>query len=648
MQDLFDLNQEHLVGKLIRAPKGNCALGQLSVPLAKDVLVLSAADLQHTDMKILADLFPVLAGNIVKFDNQSVLAVFGPSYEAVELYASQIEMDYLPIENEVTPSVYRKNYKVVGPAYDSIEGEEFESSLTFNSHTESTISGQRVHAVFQDGKIHIKCVSQWPMHIKQQVAEELGISPQDVIVYPQNCYASSDQLVYQPTITGILASVAAMKSSKLVELSVPMTSTQPQLEFNFKTKTDSNKNIVAHKAVVSADLGCYPIFASEYCNAVISAMAPPYPLISLNLEASALASGNPPACFFKDLGYGAALAATEIHFSKLAKHLGKSPAVLRTKMFEQIPVLGTAVKGRLMDSPVYDLLPQTLKACVNDSFFERYNAAYSQKTVHSNTDYCRGIGVSCGEGTQGFSSEFPYLKDYYVSVSKDDYGNVMISKSLQSSESNIELWRNLVAKQLEVDSANVRFADINDFGVADNGPAVLSRSNSFIAVMLEKACQDIKNRCNEGYPITSTISFTPNPSTLFTSYCNGTMTMGLHVDWLSFMPVVDSVTVRLAFGKILNPAGLKSHLRHTIINTIAEICPDINLNFNIDLKTAQDSSKPVGSADSLVRGLTISSFVSALSQAMKTNITSIPISREEIFELTRKKEEEKDENINDN
>lgn len=652
MQDLFDLNQQHLVGKLIHAPKGNCALGQLSVPLAKDVLVLSAVDLQHTDMQILGDLYPVLAGNIVKYDNQPILAVFGPDFESVELYSRQIEIGYLPIDTPQETAVVRKTHRTFGKSYDQVEGTEFESNLTYYPHSESTISGQRVHAVFKDGKIHIKCVSQWPMHIKQQVASELGLNMSDVLVYPQEFFASNDQLVYQPTITSILASVAAVKTKKLVELSVPMVSRQPELKFRLLTKTNPEGIPIAHKAMVEADMGVYPVFASEYCNSLIAGLVPSYPVQSLEMDACAVSSANPPACFFKDLGHSMAVSATEVHFNKLASSLGKNPAKFREEMFTRENRSELSIKKQIIESPLSDRLPQTVKACVADSVFERLYAANNQKGVHQNINYARGIGISCGEGTQGFSYQFPYLKDYSVSVTLDGLGNVTVSQALQTSETNKEIWRNVVAKCLDIDPQRVSFLSINEPGVVDNGPSVLSRSSSFMANLLEKTCEDLKSNENGTYPVTATRSIdVPEGNLLYSSYCNGTVIVSLHVDYVTLMPVVDNVTARLAFGKVLNLQGLKSHLRQMIISTIAELCPDVNQNFKIDLKLASDQSKPLGGADSLVRGLTASSFLSALCQALGRNIEKMPVTQKDMFEMTMKKtesKEEKDENKSDN
>lgn len=638
-----------LVGRVVLAPKGNCTIEEIKTPIAKEILVLGASDFKTGFVSIGADSYPILAQDTVQYDNQPVLAVFGPTYEEVEMYCKGIEISYSenpPVQTTEVGS-FSKSYGEK-PSYNDEDVSKFTSHVEVVAHSNSTVRGQRIRVLYDEGKIYAKVSSQWPMNLKASLANELDVDIRDITLYADDYYSPYDQLLIQPTLTTLVAAVASKKTGCTIEYSIPMTSFQPAISIDFETVLGEENKILDHTVTAHVDLGAFPIFPQEYCVQMFAGLVPSYPLKHLSVSCSATTSSNHPAGFFNDLGHAVALAASENHFNSIAHEKNIIPSVFKAKLFgpedNSNNGLFSEIHDLVRDFTCSYSVSSTLNDCAQTSNFNRFYSVNNQvantvRGVNPFINYSRGIGIACGEGIQDFSNNFQQSKCYSMTTTLTESRRLVVSTGLEGSKSMKKIWTDIIEDRLNIDKQNIIFIGINDEDSIDIGPSVLSRTVRLVPMLIESSCDEINRRLEKGElpPITTTVSNSRHNGThLFNSDTCGSIAVSLHIDTQSLCPVIDKIWARINFGKIFDVSKLKSSLKRQITMTILEICPCVKNTFDIDLLIHSDSSKPTGSASSLVRGLIISAFIDALSQATSHRIYRIPVSEHDMLGIIRK------------
>ncbi len=644
--EIFDNSKTRLVGKIVRATEiGN--IDAIDMPDDKNIVTIASEDLSVKKIRILNDYIPVFAESRIDYAEQPVLAVFGQDIESVEQFIEKITLHITPDKIQ-TKELYSEH--PVKFRHGDIEKyfrnpERIITSDSFvEAHCETLLSAQRILAKIEDDIVYIKTASQWPLHIRDSVAFAMQKPANKVYIVSDIVHSDYNQLVLNPSFASVIAATAARKTGMLCELQISMSSWQPETLYHFETDIDENNRILAHKVNVDIDLGFYPTFVDEICNHIMTGLVPLYKCNALSIQINIKKGNVPPVNFFVDLGYGIALAATENHFNFLFHKLHISPSEWRLENLRDINPISETVRK----SSEPQAIGKTLEETVADSFFERSHAVYTQmgiknKLGRSIMSYSRGIGISCGQGIQGFSNKFPYIKQYSVKVMLSENRKVEISVGIQTGRHLRRIYREIVQDYLDVDYQSISFININDESIRDAGPSVLSRSMVMIPKMLVSSCRKIKDRQEQGasYPI-SEESFYLNSeeAPYFESQCCGTVVVDLHIDTVRIIPVIDRVTARIKCGKVFDAQALKESIRHIISETIKEVLPYADNLSDIDLKIRGNMKLDPGSCSSFVRGLTIASLSTALSQALSCNMIKLPVSETDLMAILRKQGEQ--------
>lgn len=636
--EVFDKKQEHLVGKLFRAEKcGN--ITEIELPEDKNIITVSASDLSVKNVKILNDYVPVFAENKSEFCGQAVMAVFGPDIESVETYIREIkinieEENISPVTENLDSFVFK--YGDVSKYFKNTD-RIVSSDSYIDSHCKTLLSAQRIIAKIESGTVFIKDPSQWPLHVRDSVATALQICKDQVYISSEYVHTEYNQLVINPSFAAVITATAARKSGMMCELQVSMSSWQPKSHYHFETELDENNRILAHRATVDIDLGTSPVFLNEICNHIISGLVPQYKTNALEIIINPVKSNTHPISFFADLGYGISFGATENHFNFVLHRLHISPSAWRIENLKEInPLSDRFRKGVDARS-----ISKTVEEAAADSYFERSNSVYDQISVKSRLgrsimSYSRGIGISCGQGIQGFSNAFPYVPQYGATVTVSGNKKVLIGVGFQMDRHLKRIYREVVQKYFDVDYQDISFEDINNPEITDAGPGVLSRGVGLIAGIIENACKNIKKRMNNGdmFPITERgFYLNTENAPYFESHCSGTIVIDMHLDTVKIVPVIDHVTARIKCGKVFDSDLMSESIRHLISETISEICPYAENLSDIDIKVRSNPNIAAGSCSSLIRGLTSASLTTAISQALSYNIPKIPVSETDLMSI---------------
>lgn len=641
IQDLFDLQREHLVGKMVFTDRCDADIISIEVPEFNDITIIGSSDFQNANIEMFGDSIPLFAESHSYYVGQPVIAVFGNDWASVDAFISKVKINYSEETNTKIDDkpVFEYSWKKgkLAPFEEADEKHIIRSKFVVKRHSVSLLGNQRIFASYSEGKLDIQLSSQWIPHIKKTISSCLGLNHNSINVHPIQFQALFDQLLIGPEIASAIASCAAIKTNGFVEFSMPMTSWQPEVTFSIATMIDDQSMPIIQKANITAELGAFPIFASEYAYSLIAGIIPSYNLEGALVNVGIYKSSNVPAAFFSDLGYSVALLACESHYSELVSKCGLRQSDWRSQILEK-----SEIKEALCLGSLSTYLKKTLDEAVEDSWFERNYASNNQikaskSLIPSFMSYNRGVGLACGQGVQGFSNKFNYLSEYAISASYTSEGKLVVYCSVMPRPEVQKVWLDVIKQNLDISSGNISFE--NSSQKSDIGPDVLSRNIKFIPSLLDVLSKEINTKLKAksvSYPIMETVCVNNvEKKELYESGTCGTVIVSLSLDSVMLVPKIDHVWARIRFGKVYNKELVINRLRQLISRTIDEFCPCAQNTYSIDINIHENATMDASSASSLVRGLTAASLVSALNQAFGHVVNQLPISENDILDIIK-------------
>ena len=672
ISEFLDSKKPHIIGKILHADRCGRIL-KITLPPTKDIITVKAGDLEDARLKVLRDYIPILAHSTINYPGEPILAVFGKTSEEVDIYISQIVVEIdenasgqpqsnPELSNDTPPlsqnapelqnsSRQDRLYNGATPfgrpfrfssgninAYFKNPDNVFESEFEIRSYSSSMLSAQRIYANINEEKIYLSCASQWPLHVRDSVASALKIPQKNVIIFPEPFHTNYNNLLILPSIFSAIAAFAARKTGMMVELQVDITTWRPHTKFIFQTQLDANNKPLAYRVRADIDFGAYPVFTEEICNNIMAGLIPDYKVNAFEININSLKSNNPPANFFGDAGFTAALTATENHFNTIIKKIGVFPSRWRLENLKA----DFAARRTVIETTSPEGMFQNVYDCINDTDFDRRFSIYNQNNESEQKSailpYTRGIGMAAGQGIFGFSNKFQYLSQYSISLTLGEK-DITVYLAFNTTRYLRRIYRSIIQKYFDINTDRIIFEDINNAHIQDSGPNVLSRASSMIVFMLEKACAQLKKKQQQGYslPITET-SFSTGfeDSEYFISCCSACISVDMHMDTVKIIPVIDKVTVRVKTGKIFDVSGFQDTVKHTITRTVSEICPCSSNKADIDLKIRSNPHIFSGFSKPMIMALTSSALCTAISQALNQDIEAIPITEQDIVNLLKK------------
>lgn len=648
---LFELNNKHLIGKIVTSTVSSGRIADISLPSDDrfgNMLVLSASDFAgREDMAIMDETFPIFAREEVCFLGQPILAVFGYEAEDVDLYCDQVKVTYQDMgDKEAESQVYGEPFiwnHGVCDDYFTENAKVFKSNFEAVPYRKQMLGDQRFFSVFKDGHMHIRFASQWPIHVRKSVSAALGIPMKDVVLYPQPYHAPYDQLIILPSLMSCICAMAALQSGELVELSFPLESWQPQVKIEHETAYTEEGDLLADKANCTIDLGAFPIFTEEVKHNLLAGLVAMYPMKAAEVTITVIRSQNPPASFFGDLGYSMALAGTENHFTSLAISLGMQPGIWKSERAKSRDPKAPVICESIKEGSDYDKLEKSLNSVMEKSWYSRKYAANTQKTLHMRkmnpvVGYSRGIGIACGDGVMGFSQQFNASANYKLSVTLLEEDQLIVNVGMNCDKSMIRIWKQTIKRYLDIPEDNISFTDVNDPAILDMGPSALSRKIGIVSALLMKACSEIARKKEfSRLPISVTATYEADfTDPFYFSSCIGSVAVELHIDTVLLAPVIDNIWADFHLGRVFDMDRLLSKARHTITSVLSDICPRTSSKCNIDISIEQDSKITTSSLTAALRALTTAALMSALSQALGHTIRRIPVTSDDILGIAKK------------
>ncbi len=675
-----------LQGIIVRAEGGIRQIATHTFPeIDSDCRIIQAKDIiGNNRIEILKKAFPLLNSSTITYIGQPLLLVLAPTLDKAETIRDKIKTTYKSVEDVKG----LKEPQIISYKFGDFEGElnkvsnekniadnkNAADSSKDNKNTKETIDEKVDEELTKKGillnfssKIHLKrqktepnpiykvlselnddildiyAPTQWPALILDNVAAACSIKKNKIIVHKEDHFSPKDEKLILPAVLSTLAAIGTLLTGKSVEIHSTYPTFKSEAFINRITWIDGENNLIAEEIEVTIDQGAYPLFSEEITRHYLAGLMPLYKIRALKVLFTITSSNNPPSNFFDGLGYINAVASSQIHSTKLGKHLGYSPFLWREYNLKE-----NEIQSQIMTLSNMAEQKALLEILEEESYFNRKYAAYKVSKslkikLSTFSPYARGIGLSIAPGISGFSNYFVGLPKQSIALTLDVGGKVEINTSFSPKSKSASIWKRTICAELDVDQKGIKFKE-EGAELKDSGPSVLSRNSGNMTALIKKACAQItEKRFIQGLPI-EVISEIDRPVIKQgTPYFNSTTWIAsvveLRIDPITIEPTVFNVTLFCSLGTVVNENEYIAKIKHSVISTLIEAGAKLapGGDFRIEIKLNHLSDTYTDSVSSVLKGTILASFTSALGMALNEDIETLPTSSEDLLELIKDK-----------
>lgn len=653
-----------LQGVIVRAKEGIGQIPSHVFPkLGKDCYIIQAKDIIGSNrIEVLKEAFPLLNSSVITYIGQPLLLVIAPTLEKSEKIRSEIITSYITIDQPKElkePQIFNYNFGNFDEELkkakskktkenDEIE-EKTETISSFSSSVKQSRRTSKIDPIYKvvseinDDIVDIYAPTQWPGLIQNCVATTCALKKSKIVIHKEKYYSPKDEKLIVPATLAALATLGALISKKNVAIHNDCHLYHSESRIDKTTWIDEEQNIIAEEVNATIDQGAYPLFCEELTRQYLVGLMPLYKLKAFKATFTIVSSNNPPSNFFDGLGYIEAIAASQVHNTKLGKLLGYTPFLWIEQNLKE-----NEIQSQIIDISNINEQKIVLEKLESNSYFNRKYAAYkvnkSLKTKLSTfSSYARGIGISIAPGISGFSNYFTALPKQAIELTLKVSGNIEINTSLYNGSKSSNIWKSIVRNSLDLKEENIEFTEEGP-DLIDSGPSVLSTNTGNMARLIKRGCEQINNkRFQQGLPIKEFVEI-ERPSLkqgtpYFTSNTWVASVIELRINPISLEPIVFNVSLFCSVGLIANENSYKAKLKHSVISTLDEMGAKLASadNFKIEIIIQRISNDFTDSITSGLKGTIIASFNSALNMALNEDVVTLPTSSEKLLELIKDK-----------
>jgi len=525
--------------------------------------------------------------------------------------------------------------------------------------------------------IIIRTATQWPYHVKRAVTGVLNIDPSLVFIEPTCLNLHMDGKLWYPSLIACHAALGTFITKKPVRLILSReedflyTPKRCGTNINIVSAIDNKGNINAINFDISVNLGAYEVNGNEILDKICLGVLGLYNFDKLNLTAKAYCSNIPPQGPFSGFGLAQGLFAIERHVSLIADMAGQDPAEWREKHIDtQILLPSSRFKNGISGEKLIKTTAKMSDYNHKWASYELLRQARKGKKSEKG-EKPRGIGIAFGFQGNGLLYHGEDNGSYSVEVTLTKDCRLEIKSSITSPEEYSRIWARIAMDTLSIEHNMVSMIPSN---APDCGPSCESRNITAVTKLVEKCCFAIrKQRFHDPLPITVRRSIKPFNGTLlggrfapppdkildinsFSKLGFACAVVEVSIDLVECVPIVRGVWLGVDGGKIISANRAKRSLTRgaaqslgwaftenieyvngvipreqydnfTIFSPV-EI-PPIHIGFISD-----DSNEPKGISD-LPFTCIPAAFLQAVSQAMDYGFKTIPLKRNDLWEIVR-------------
>ncbi|MBR5401958.1 MAG: xanthine dehydrogenase family protein [Treponema sp.] len=510
-----------------------------------------------------------------------------------------------------------------------------------------------------EGKyLHISAPTRWVKLLMQLVSQTLGITPENVIVHKTKTSGVYSKGMWRTAVLAAQTALASFLTQKPVKLVLSQEEQDSYMapgvktSVSYKTSVNEQGIIEGISALIDIDVGCFNPFAAEIVDRMAIAACNYYRPQNVHIIAKAHTSKNPPTSICIRGIDSQIFFAIENHMQKIAAQIKRLPEELRQINFGSSMNKNNDFPFVFDNSNAMDTFLETVKI----SDFNRKYSSFSMDAIdrvqeNSNPFFAlplRGIGIASAFNVSDYYGTdcFSYEDKVEITLQQNDHVKI---HTISPSQGVQEIWKKTAGEILEIKKDNIIIDSEYEYDELPDSPEDTHNTISTINELIKKGCADIqKKRFHQPLPITvkkvssSTLkkcwdkeSFSGNP---FGPVSFATAAVEVELDTYTYNERIKGIWLVIDCGEIFDKAAALRAIRLEIQQQLEMLVKDKSIPCeNITIKFLESKNKS-GQIGELVRNTLPAAFSSALSLALATQLTKLPCTEKQLFELIKQRE----------
>lgn len=583
----------------------------------------------------------------------------------------------LVAEREIKYGLY-KTLSVSQADAKIFDGVDFASTDTWKEKllTPKWQETEGAFAYTEGEKLHIYVPTKWTSFTQKAVALALGISEEAVYIHKTKCSGIYPTGLSRTTQLAVQVAAASWLYKKPVKLVLSQSEQEDIMvpgvltEITYRSALNKNGKLKALKILINIDIGSSNPFAQEITDRIAIAAASYYKPENLYVFAQTHTSKNPPTSISLQIIESQAFFAIENEIQKLSNLSKIFPDDLRlinaglkeTEPDPDQPKKKTGTrKGKfpfeIATGDIGSVITSTLKA---SDFNRKYASFHMEAIDRAEKDSkpffalpLRGIGLATAYIPSGYFGLSSFTNDVKLEVTLNAEEKLIIH-TVKPSEVIQDIWKTSAAEILKIPKQNIQIISDYPYDQLPESPEDSCSSISIMNELVKKCCSEIqKKRFHQALPITAkrggqstlkgkwdkdTFSGTPFYTTSFI-----TTVVEVELDTYTYNEKIKGIWVTVDCGELFDEAAAIRTIRLEIQQELTMLvkgktvpCDSMHINF-------VRSNNKSGQVGGLIHNSLPAAFSSALSLALTTQLTELPCTEEQLFQLTRDRTKEKSE-----
>ena len=649
-----DLEKDGMIfAKTIRSPKKSGILKSVEAKdLPEGYYLIDAKNFPgKNSIETLGLVTEIFCSGKILYEGQPLALLAGPDKNALDEIASKIKIEIEPLGEPLERTVLSQKRIVLGGGrqknvqkFFNKAAFKFQNKWLYNlPPTEANETNGALCYFTKDGLV-VNTPTQWPSHLVKNLTEVFSLNEEKISVNKTISCEPSVNSLWGNTLLVCQVCAAAKISEKPVMLILSreendkFISNTGEVSVTHKTAFDKDGLIKAATIDIDFDAGAFNPLAQEIIDRLAIACVNVYNFTNLEINAVARSSQKPPASTNIETIDAGVFFAMECQLQKAADAIGMDPGTLR---FVNSKILNKQ-DSKMPFSLNIEKADDVLNAILTQSDFKRkFITNKINRDFKSDNIKARGVGLSCAYDASGYygTNIFECNQKMEATLQKD---GTLVIHAITPSKTILEIWKNEAAEILQIEPKMVK---VNSEFRAKDEPLIPENFYSNLSIMtslLKKCCQGIQTkRFRSPLPITISRAITKAQikqwnkqkfkGTPFNSTSFAAVVLELTLDACNSQPEIKNIWVAVSAGKILAGKEAESKIKFSIQKTLAELMQNERLAAkNISIAFAQSESEP-SQIGGLIKKALPAAFLSALSQALNSDMHSIPIKNDEIY-----------------
>ncbi|MCR5045614.1 MAG: xanthine dehydrogenase family protein molybdopterin-binding subunit [Treponema sp.] len=653
-----DLEKEGMIfAKIIRSPKKTGILKGVEIKdLPEGYFLIDAKNFPgKNSIETLGLTTEIFCSEKILYEGQPLAILAGPNKKILDALSAKAKFDI-----EQSPSTAEKNVisqkrivlgggrqKNVQKIY-SKGAFKVQNKWTYNLSTTQTNETNGALCYFLKDNLVINTPTQWPSHLIKNISAVFSIPEEKITINKTLSSEPSANSLWGNTLLCCQICAAAKESGKPVKLILSrdenekFISNTGEVSITHKTAFDKDGLIQAALIDIDFDAGAFNPFAEEIIDRLTIASVGVYNFDNLEINAAAHSSQKAPASTNIETIDAQAFYAIESQLQKAADITGIDPGELR--------LINSKILSKESSKMPFNLniekAEESLNAILAQSDFKRkfitnkINSSFKSDNIKS-----RGIGLSTAYDASGYygTSIFECNQKMEATLQKD---GTLVIHAITPSKTILDIWKKEAAEILQIDQKMIKVN--SEFDLKDE-PLIPENFYSNLSIMtslLKKCCQGIQTkRFRSPLPITVSKAITKTQikqwnksrfkGTPFNSTSFIALALELTIDDRIYKPEIKNIWVAVSAGKILAEKEAEIKIKFSIQKTLAELIENERLSAkNISIAFVQSELEPA-QIGGLIKKALPAAFASALSQALNSDLRSIPLKENDIFKAAQ-------------